>query len=106
MTDSQRLTWLDIMSTLLAIDPLPGDATEADDRPCVLVVVGAPGTAEYEAEFRRWADHWQAAAAKAGGRVRSGSATGAEGRRRRSRPAARGPGREGVGRPASRSGSS
>ena len=44
-------------------------APTADDRPCVIVVVGAPGTPEYEAEFRRWADLWQDAAAKAGGRV-------------------------------------
>ena len=31
-----------------------------------MVVVGAPGTPEYAAEFRRWADQWQAAARKAG----------------------------------------
>ena len=35
------------------------------DRTCVLVVVGAPGTAEYETEFRRWASLWRAAAEKA-----------------------------------------
>jgi hypothetical protein len=35
------------------------------DRPCVLVVVGAPGTAEYRAEFLRWASLWRAAAEKA-----------------------------------------
>ena len=37
-------------------------APTADDRPCVLIVVGAPGTPEYAAEFRQSADHWQAAA--------------------------------------------
>jgi hypothetical protein len=37
-----------------------------EDRPRVVVVVGAPGTPEYAAEFRRWADQWQAAAKKAG----------------------------------------
>ncbi len=31
-----------------------------------LIVVGAPGTPEYAAQFRQWADHWQAAAKKAG----------------------------------------
>src|SRR4051812_31323721 len=36
------------------------------DRPAVLVVVGAPGQAEYEADFRRWADLWQASATRAG----------------------------------------
>ncbi len=40
-------------------------ATEPDDRPCVIVVVGAPGTSEYGAEFRRWASLWRAAAEKA-----------------------------------------
>ena len=41
----------------------------ADDRPSVVVVVGAPGQPEYQADFRRWADLWQAAAAKAGARA-------------------------------------
>ncbi len=36
-----------------------------DDRPCVIVVVGAPGSSEYGADFRRWASLWRAAAAKA-----------------------------------------
>jgi len=36
------------------------------DRPCVLVVVGAPGTPEYASQFGQWAAQWQAAAAKAG----------------------------------------
>ena len=39
------------------------------DRPTVIVVVGAPGQAEYEADFRRWADLWQAAADEGRGRV-------------------------------------
>src|SRR5690348_3176905 len=38
----------------------------ADSRPTVVVVVGAPGQPEYEADFRRWADLWQGAATKAG----------------------------------------
>lgn len=37
----------------------------ADDRPSVLVVVGTSGTPEYAADFRRAADAWRAAAAKA-----------------------------------------
>ncbi len=41
-------------------------AAAPEDRPCVLIVVGASGTPEYAAEFRQWADQWQAAAAKAG----------------------------------------
>jgi hypothetical protein len=59
-----------MMNTLLAIglclaaaaDPA-ADAT--GDRPCVLIVVGAPGTPEYEAMFRSWAAQWKAAADKA-----------------------------------------
>lgn len=35
-----------------------------DDRPTLLVVVGAPGTPEYGAMFQRWADQWQTAAKK------------------------------------------
>jgi hypothetical protein len=40
-------------------------ASGAEDRPCVIIVVGAPGTSEYEVQFRRWADQWEAAAGKA-----------------------------------------
>jgi hypothetical protein len=36
------------------------------DRPCVLVVVGTPGTPEYEIQFRKWAAGWKSAASKAG----------------------------------------
>ena len=43
----------------------PGTGAPAD-RPCVLVVVGAPGTPEYASQFGQWAGQWQAAAAKAG----------------------------------------
>ncbi|WP_435011489.1 hypothetical protein P12x_002801 [Tundrisphaera lichenicola] len=41
-------------------------ALSAEDRPTVIIVVGAPGSADYEPEFRRWADLWQAASSKAG----------------------------------------
>ena len=53
------------MNTILAIS-LSLLAAGTEDRPRVAVVVGAPGTPEYAAEFRRWADQWQAAARKAG----------------------------------------
>ncbi|WP_406697906.1 hypothetical protein V5E97_03545 [Singulisphaera sp. Ch08] len=39
--------------------------TETADRPAVLIVVGAPGSSEYEARFRQWAGQWQGAAKKA-----------------------------------------
>jgi hypothetical protein len=52
------------MTTLLAIC-LCMAAAGTDDRPCAVIVVGAPGTAEYEAQFQQWADLWQAAAEKA-----------------------------------------
>ncbi len=52
------------MLTLLALTfCLANDAPK--DRPVVLVVVGTPGSAEYESEFRRWASLWRAAAEKA-----------------------------------------
>src|SRR4051812_19585804 len=53
--------------TLLAIClgmTAAGSATE--ERPCLLVVVGAPGSPAYAGQFRQWADRWQGAAAKAG----------------------------------------
>jgi hypothetical protein len=40
-------------------------AAGAVDRPCVLIVVGASGTPEYQSQFHQWADQWQAAAEKA-----------------------------------------
>ncbi len=39
-------------------------APPADDRPCVITVVGAPGTPEYAGRFKEWAHLWQAAATK------------------------------------------
>src|SRR4051794_40460901 len=54
-----------IMGALL-VACLCGMTAGGDDRPCVLIVVGAPGTPEYASAFRRWADQWKAAAAKAG----------------------------------------
>src|SRR5687767_258229 len=41
-------------------------SSDAGDRPCVVVAVGAPGEAEYESQFREWADRWQAAAERGG----------------------------------------
>jgi hypothetical protein len=57
------------MSTLLVISlcmttGADTSSAAAPDRPCVLVVVGAPGAAEYASQFRSWADQWQAAARK------------------------------------------
>jgi hypothetical protein len=72
------------MPTLLAICLcVAGAGTE--DRPCVLIVVGAPGTPEYEAQFRRWADQWQSAAEKAAAesiRIGEAEASGATDRER------------------------
>jgi hypothetical protein len=63
-----------MLSPLLALClclPAAGSA----DRPCVLIVVGAPGEAEYKAQFDGWADQWEAAAKKAGAEsIRIGSA--------------------------------
>ena len=53
-----------MMTTLLALCLCLASPGAADDRPCVLIVVGAPGTPEYAAQFRNWADQWQAAAKK------------------------------------------
>jgi hypothetical protein len=54
------------MNFLLAVClGVMADGDRSDERPCVVVVVGAPGTPEYESQFRRWADQWRAAAEKA-----------------------------------------
>ncbi|MDG3004346.1 hypothetical protein [Paludisphaera mucosa] len=53
------------MPTLLAMTLCLALAGPESDRPSVIVVVGAPGTPEYAADFRRAADAWKAAAAKA-----------------------------------------
>ena len=55
------------MSSLLALALAVISAPQANpvDRPCVLVVVGTPGTPEYEIQFRKWANQWKAAAEKA-----------------------------------------
>ena len=37
-----------------------------DDRPCMVVVVGIPGAAEYTGQFERWTSSWKTAADKAG----------------------------------------
>jgi hypothetical protein len=52
------------MSALLAMTLCLALAEPPADRACVLVVVGAPGTSEYGAEFRRWAELWRNAAKK------------------------------------------
>jgi hypothetical protein len=52
------------MQTLLVICLCVAPAV-SDDRPVVVIVAGAEGEPEYEPQFRRWADQWQAAAEKA-----------------------------------------
>jgi hypothetical protein len=41
-------------------------AGDAEDKPCVLIVVGAAGAAEYKGQFERWSGSWKTAALKAG----------------------------------------
>ena len=54
------------MSNLLALTlALATLGADPADRPCVLVVVGTPGTPEYEIQFRKWAGQWKSAADKA-----------------------------------------
>jgi hypothetical protein len=57
------------MKTLLAIGLCMAAAGGPEERACVVIVVGAPGTPEYEAQFCGWAGQWQAAAAKASAEV-------------------------------------
>jgi hypothetical protein len=41
-------------------------AVGADDRACLLIVVGASGSPDYAGQFSQWAELWQAAGSKAG----------------------------------------
>ena len=41
---------------LLAVSILP--ATDTDQQPVVIVVLGASGTPEYGRQFNQWADRW------------------------------------------------
>jgi hypothetical protein len=50
-----------LLATLLAIWVV----TPVEGHPCLLLVVGAGGQSEYEAQFSQWADRWRAAAASA-----------------------------------------
>jgi hypothetical protein len=54
--------------TLLLLLSLAPPAPPAAEQPTVMVVVGAPGTPDYEARFKRWADGWRQLSARAGAR--------------------------------------
>jgi hypothetical protein len=51
--------------TLLLLLALAGPPA-SDQQPTVMVLVGASGTPEYEARFKRWAESWKQLAARAG----------------------------------------
>ena len=53
------------MNALLALSLCLATAG-APDRPCVVIVAGAPGAPEYPAQFRQSAEHWRAACEKGG----------------------------------------
>jgi hypothetical protein len=56
---------MNFFSILVAITLLVGTADESP-RSTVIVVIGAPGTDDYAAQFRDWAEHWRAAVMKGG----------------------------------------
>ena len=60
-----------VLLALLPVDDAEksADQEKASDRQSVLLVVGAEGTAEYGAEFRKWADLWAKAAEPSGAGV-------------------------------------
>ncbi len=64
--------------TLLAACLCLTSGTSAENG-LVIIVVGAPGTEEYDGEFRQWAERWQSAAAQGGARVIRIGGTKAEG---------------------------
>ena len=54
------------MSVLSLLLTLALTAAPPEDRPCVVIVAGAPGTPEYGSDFRIAADLWKAAATRGG----------------------------------------
>ncbi|HEV7223310.1 MAG TPA: hypothetical protein VGN42_11460, partial [Pirellulales bacterium] len=51
---------------LLSLSLLLAQSAEEQERPAVLVVVGAPGTDDYAKQFRQWAARWRQAADRGG----------------------------------------
>jgi len=47
----------------------PGAPPAKEDKPAVIVVVGAPGEEEYGKNFAEWAAHWEKASREAGARL-------------------------------------
>src|SRR3954451_2540285 len=59
-----------LIRLLVILCSLVGTANaSADDRPTVIIVVGAEGTPEYGRDFATWADRWKQAAAKGSAKV-------------------------------------
>lgn len=54
------------VSLFLAVASVGGRTPAADPNRVVIVVVGAPGTADYEQQFTTWANDWQQACEEAG----------------------------------------
>jgi hypothetical protein len=63
--DRRVLAWIGSMNTLFAAC-LCLAVVAPQDRPCVLIVVGASGSPDYAGKFSQWAELWQATASKAG----------------------------------------
>ncbi len=59
---------MNIFALSLALCLLPPDDGPGPERATVVVVVGSPGSADYEVQFRQWADRWKQAAAKGSAR--------------------------------------
>ncbi len=55
---------MNILALSLALCLAPPDDGPEPAQATVIVVVGSPGSADYEVQFRQWADRWRAAAAK------------------------------------------
>ena len=45
-------------------------AADESDRPCLVLITGAPGTEEYSEQFQQWAQRWEGAAKQAGMEVK------------------------------------
>lgn len=73
------LLWGLIMGACPAV-AAPSEDSAAEERPAVLIVVGAPGTEDYGSEFEAWAGSWETAAREGGAevtRIGPGSSDGA-----------------------------
>src|SRR3954452_17820320 len=74
---ASALKYVVALFSLLSVASLVAAEPVAQDKTTLIIVVGAPGEAEFGASFNQWADLWEKAGTRAGAKlVRIGSVSG------------------------------